>query len=55
LAWQIHEWNLVQEMNKNLNDTINLKGFIIGNGVTDMYIDSDNQLIETLAYWSMIP
>jgi hypothetical protein len=41
-------------MNK-LNDTYNLKGFIIGNGVTDMYIDSDNQLIETLAYWSMIP
>ena len=42
-------------MNKNFNDTYNLKGFIIGNGVTDMYIDSDNQLIETLAFWSMIP
>lgn len=42
-------------MNKNFNETYNLKGFIIGNGVTDMYIDSDNQLIETLAYWSMIP
>jgi carboxypeptidase C (cathepsin A) len=54
LAWQIHEWNLEQEMNKS-NDTYNLKGFIIGNGVTDMYIDSDNQLIESLAYWSMIP
>lgn len=37
------------------NDTYNLKGFIIGNGVTDMYIDSDNQLIESLAMWSMIP
>ena len=42
-------------MNKNFNETYNLKGFIIGNGVTDMYIDSDNQLIETLVNWSMIP
>ena len=41
LAWQIHEWNLVQIMNK-WNDTYNLKGFVIGNGVTDMYLDSDN-------------
>ena len=42
-------------MNKNFNETYNLMGFIIGNGVTDMYIDSDNQLIETLVNWSMIP
>lgn len=54
LAWQIHEWNLVQNMN-NWNDTYNLKGFIIGNGVTDMYIDSDSQMIESLANWNMIP
>lgn len=54
LAWQIHEWNLVQEMNK-LNDTYNLKGFIVGNGVTDNYIDTDNQMIESIAAWSMIP
>ncbi len=33
----------------------NLKGFIVGNGITDMYIDSDNPLIESIAYWSMIP
>ena len=37
------------------NDTYNLKGFLIGNGVTDMYIDSDNQMIESLANWNMIP
>lgn len=37
------------------NDTYNLKGFVIGNGVTDMYIDSDNQMIESLWAWSMIP
>lgn len=36
-------------------DTYNLKGFIVGNGVTDMYIDSDNQMIESLANWNMIP
>ena len=36
-------------------DTYNLKGFVIGNGVTDMYIDSDNQMIESLANWNMIP
>jgi hypothetical protein len=41
-------------MNK-WTDTYNLKGFIIGNGVTDMYIDSDNQLIESIANWNMIP
>jgi hypothetical protein len=39
----------------NWNDTYNLKGFVIGNGVTDMYIDSDSQMIESLAYWNMIP
>ncbi len=33
----------------------NLKGFIIGNGMTDMYIDSDNPLLESLANWGMIP
>ena len=54
LAWQIHEWNLVQNMNQ-WNDTYNLKGFIIGNGVTDMYLDSDSQMIESLANWNMIP
>jgi hypothetical protein len=54
LAWQIHEWNLVQNMNK-WTDTYNLKGFVIGNGVTDMYIDSDSQMIESLWAWSMIP
>ena len=32
-----------------------LEGFIVGNGITDMYIDSDNPLIESIAYWSMIP
>lgn len=37
------------------NDTYNLKGFVIGNGVTDMYIDSDSQMIESLWAWSMIP
>jgi len=42
-------------MNKNFNATYNLKGFIIGNSVTDMYLDTDNQLVESLAYWSMIP
>jgi hypothetical protein len=42
-------------MNKEYEQTYNLAGFIIGNGVTDMYLDSDNQLIESLAYWSMIP
>lgn len=36
-------------------DTYNLKGFVIGNGVTDMYIDSDNQLMESLVNWNMIP
>lgn len=54
LAWQIHEWNLVQNMNQ-WTDTYNLKGFIIGNGVTDMYLDSDSQMIESLANWNMIP
>lgn len=33
----------------------NLKGFIVGNGITDMYLDSDNPLIESIANWSMIP
>lgn len=33
----------------------NLKGFIVGNGITDMYLDSDNPLIESIAHWSMIP
>jgi hypothetical protein len=35
--------------------TYNLKGFIVGNGITDMYIDSDNPLLESIAHWSMIP
>lgn len=54
LAWQIHEWNLQQEMN-GWNDTYNLQGFIVGNGMTDMYVDTDNPLIETIANWNMIP
>ena len=54
LAWQIHEWNLVQNMNQ-WNDTYNLAGFIIGNGVTDNYIDTDSNLFETLYNWNMIP
>jgi len=29
-------------MNKKFNETYNLKGFIVGNGVTDNYIDTDN-------------
>jgi hypothetical protein len=33
----------------------NLKGFIVGNGITDMYIDTDNPLLESVAHWSMIP
>jgi hypothetical protein len=37
------------------NDTYNLKGFIIGNGVTDMYIDTDNVLLESVANWNLIP
>ena len=32
-----------------------MKGFIVGNGVTDNYIDTDNQLIESITAWSMIP
>lgn len=39
----------------NWSDTYNLKGFVIGNGCTDNYFDTDNQLIESLASWSMIP
>ena len=27
----------------------------MGNGVTDNYIDTDNQLIESITAWSMIP
>jgi len=42
-------------MYKQFNNTINLKGFIVGNGVTDNYIDTDNQLIESITAWSMIP
>ena len=53
LAWQIHQWNLEQKM-YGLSG-FKLEGFIVGNGITDMYIDSDNPLIESLAYWSMIP
>ena len=37
------------------NDTYNLAGFIIGNGVTDNYIDTDSNLFETLYNWNMIP
>lgn len=40
LAWQIHEWNLVQKMN-GWNDTYNLAGFIIGNGYTNPLTDSN--------------
>lgn len=36
-------------------ETMNLQGFIVGNGMTDMYIDSDNQLLESVANWGMIP
>ncbi|TNV78909.1 hypothetical protein FGO68_gene989 [Halteria grandinella] len=54
LAWKIHQWNLEQEMN-NWNDTYNLKGFIVGNGMTDMYIDTDNVLLESVANWNLIP
>ena len=42
-------------MYKKFNNTYNLKGFIVGNGVTDNYIDTDNQLIESITAWSMIP
>ena len=37
------------------NDTYNLKGFIVGNGMTDMYIDTDNPLLESVANWNLIP
>ncbi len=33
----------------------NLKGFAVGNGITDMYIDSDSQLFETIVNWNMLP
>ena len=41
LAWQIHQWNLEQKMH-NWNDTINLKGFAMGNGYTAPYINQLN-------------
>ena len=39
----------------NWNETFNLKGFIVGNGITDMYLDSDSQYFESAAEWSLIP
>jgi len=53
LALRIHHWNQAQEMVGG--ETMNLQGFIVGNGMTDMYIDSDNVLLESVANWGMIP
>lgn len=53
LAWQIHQWNLYQKMNQ-LNDTYNLAGFIIGNGYTDPYSDSNVLFPQTLFNMNMI-
>jgi len=37
------------------NNTYNLAGFIVGNGQTNNYLDTDSQLMESLASWNMIP
>lgn len=38
LAWQIHFWNMEAEIYGN--QTYNLKGFAIGNGITDWHVDA---------------
>jgi carboxypeptidase C (cathepsin A) len=53
LAWQIHQWNLVQKMNK-WNDTYNLLGFAVGNGYTDPMVDSNVLYPQTLFSFNLI-
>jgi hypothetical protein len=53
LAWQIHQWNLVQKMN-HWNDTYNFAGFAIGNGYTDPYTDSNVNFPQTLFNFNII-
>ena len=54
LAWQIHQWNLQQKMYNNTDKIIPLKGFMIGNGLTDQYQDSNVWYPDTLFNFNLI-
>ena len=54
LAWQIHQWNLQQKMYNNTDKIIPLKGFMIGNGLTDQYQDSTVWYPDTLFNLNLI-
>ena len=56
LAWQLHQWNQRAKLDKTGNTPIYpLKGFIVGNGVTNYHLDCEASLTETMANFNLIP
>ena len=51
LAWQISEWNKNQSSNA---DTINLGGFLVGNGVTNWTYDTAPATVDVAYYRSLM-
>jgi carboxypeptidase C (cathepsin A) len=52
LAWQIHNWNEAQFEG---GQTYNLKGFAIGNGITDWHVDAAPATFQTYYEFNLIP
>ncbi len=53
LAWQIHNWNNEAAWT---NGTIyNLKGFAVGNGITDWHFDGEPASFEAYREFNLIP
>jgi len=54
LAWQIHQHNLQAPTDSSITP-MNLKGFLVGNGVTDYRFDGDPTFPATVAGFSIVP
>jgi len=55
LSWQIYLNNLKADVPQTGLAKYNLKGFIVANGVTDVFSDSDAVLVENLYRFNVIP